>query len=205
MGLRASAAAGKACLARRVPERYEGHTWMAAMSRRWRGDSSKATNPTTTSTTARPTFGRSTTRRRRGESGGCNEPDDDFDPFDDRATHLGGMLIEDLCAGVRSWVDAGSRTWDLVHERSGWPWPFLELQRQRHAMACDVLHFAIPAVVLNPLRRWRTCHRRVPRPHLTRKLSNVGPFGVRKPCAPGEVAETQTSYRQDVERRRPVD
>jgi hypothetical protein len=33
-------------------------TWMATTSHRSRGDNSKTTNPTTTSTTARPTLGR---------------------------------------------------------------------------------------------------------------------------------------------------
>jgi hypothetical protein len=65
---------GRARLARRMPRRHDEHILDAMMSRRRRSDSSKATNPMTSSTPARPTLGRRTTRRRRGKTRSATSP-----------------------------------------------------------------------------------------------------------------------------------
>jgi hypothetical protein len=72
IGLRALG--GRARLARRMPRRHDGHILDSKMSRRRRSDSSKATNPTTSSTPARPTLGRQMTRRWRGETRRSTSP-----------------------------------------------------------------------------------------------------------------------------------
>jgi hypothetical protein len=68
-----------------MPRRHDGHILEGAVSRRWRSDSSKAKNPTTTSRAATQLGKLNDSALARRERQG-NEPDDDID---DGATHLG--------------------------------------------------------------------------------------------------------------------